>query len=379
MNERLRKLPTYPMVALEKTRKQLLRRGVRLFDFGTGDPLEPTPAAIRQALLDGVPEVCRYPSVEGQPEMRRAAAGYLQRRFGVVVDPDTQVLPTLGSKEAIFHLPMTLVQVPSDKDLVLYGEPAYPVFELGALFAEAWTYALPLGADNRYLMDPDAVPQSVLKRAAVVYLNYPHNPTGQCLPDQLFEAWVSAREQYGFTLVSDECYADLYYSESRPRSLLEFGDQGCLAVHSLSKRSGMTGYRSGFVAGDRDRLASYRRFRAGMGVAPQDFVQSASTLAWNDEEHVEQRRQLFGAKRRVLLEHFERIGLSVYPSAAGLFLWVEVPADISDVDYAARCAEQGLLVAPGSYFGKGQERFFRVALVPSLEDCESATRLDWPG
>ncbi|MEC7582833.1 MAG: aminotransferase class I/II-fold pyridoxal phosphate-dependent enzyme [Planctomycetota bacterium] len=377
MNERLRNLPTYPMVALEKTRKDLLERGVRVFDFGTGDPLEPTPAVIRQALLDGVPEVCRYPSIDGHATMRQAAADYFERRFGVRLDPDSQVLPTLGSKEAVFHLPMTFVQIPSEQDLVLYGEPAYPVFELGALFAEAWTYALPLGANNNYLMDPDAVPESVLRRAAIVYLNYPHNPTGQCLTDELFQAWVAARNRYGFTLVSDECYADLYYGESRPRSLLEFSTEGCLAVHSLSKRSGMTGYRSGFVAGDPELLATYRRFRAGMGVAPQDFVQSASTVAWSDEEHVEQRRKMFGDKRRVLIEHFESIGLRVYPSEAGLFLWVEVPPNISDVDYAARCAEQGILVAPGSYFGKGQERFFRVALVPALDDCRAATELDW--
>jgi succinyldiaminopimelate transaminase len=377
MNDRLRRLPTYPMLLLEQRKQQLLAKGVRVFDFGTGDPIEPTPALIREAFAKGTPAVSQYPSVDGQPAMRRAAAGYLQRRFGVTVDPDAEILPTLGSKEAIFHLPQVLVQVPSERDLVLYGEPAYPVFELGALFAEAWTYAVPLTAHDRYLLDPDLVPEGTLRRAAIVFLNYPHNPTGQCLPDRLFEAWVAARDRYGFTLVSDECYADLWYDEPRPRSVLEFGREGCLAVHSLSKRSGMTGYRSGFVAGDRALLAHYRRFRAGMGTAPQDFVQAASTVAWSDAAHVEQRRQLFAEKRRFLLQHFEKLGVAVYPGTASLFLWVEVPAGTTDVAYADRCAGKGILVAPGSYFGKGQERFFRVALVPGVDDVVAATKV-WP-
>ncbi|GDY02844.1 LL-diaminopimelate aminotransferase [Planctomycetota bacterium] len=377
MNERLRKLQQYPMVALEQTKRALLARGLRVFDFGTGDPIEPTATVIRDAMQRGTTAVSQYPSVHGQPELRRAAAGYMQRRFGVVVDPDTEILPTMGSKEALFHLPMVLVQVPSEHDLVLYGEPAYPVFEIGALFAEAWTYSVPLNAQNRYLMDPDMVPAATLKRAAVVFLNYPHNPTGQCLPDSLFRAWVAARDEYGFTLVNDECYADIYYEEPRPRCVLEFGRQGCLAVHSLSKRSGMTGYRSGFIAGDQELLAHYRRFRASMGNAPQDFVQAASTVAWSDSEHAEVRRKLFAEKRRVLKEHFGKLGLAVYPSTASLFLWVEVPKNMTDVAYAARCAEAGIVVAGGSCFGKGQENFFRIALVPSLEDCIAATKV-WP-
>lgn len=377
MNDRLRRLPTYPMLALEQKKQALLAAGRTVFDFGTGDPIEPTPALIRQALIEGVAEISQYPSTGGQPALLQAAAGYLQRRFGVAIDAATGILPTLGSKEAIFHLPQVLVQIPSDKDLVLYGEPAYPVFEAGALFAEAWTYPLKLSPQNRYLMDPDTVPESVLRRAAIVFLNYPHNPTGQCLPDALFQAWVEARDRYGFTLVSDECYADLWYEGHAPRSVLEFGNAGCLAVHSLSKRSGMTGYRSGFIAGDPALIAHYKRFRASIGTAPQDFVQAAATAAWNDSDHVEQRRQVFADKRRILLEHFHKLGLSVYPGTASLFLWVEVPAGSTDVDYAARCLECGILVAPGSYFGGGQERFVRVALVPSAQDCAAATRV-WP-
>ncbi|MBL8730435.1 MAG: aminotransferase class I/II-fold pyridoxal phosphate-dependent enzyme [Planctomycetes bacterium] len=382
MNDRLRKLPTYPMEQLAAWKRQLEAAGRRVFDFGTGDPREPTPAILQQALRDGLAPVSQYPPTGGTPALRAAVAGYLQRRFQVKVDADTEVLATLGSKECLFHLPMTFVQVPSDKDLVLYGEPAYPVYEIGALFAEAWTYAMQLGLSNGYAMDPDLVPEAVLRRAAVVFLNYPHNPTGFCLPDALFRRWVELREEYGFVLVSDECYVDLCYEGERPKSLLQFGKKGCLAVHSLSKRSGMTGYRSGFVAGDAELIATYRRFRASMGTAPQEFVQAAATLAWTDTGHVEQRLQVFADKRRILLELCRQRGLKVHGSTAGLYLWVEVPSGVRDVDYAARLREVGILVAPGSFFGPsreggGQDRFVRLALVPTADECRAAAAA-WP-
>ncbi len=377
MNERLRKLPTYPMEQLAAWKQQLASAGKPVFDFGTGDPREETPAILRKALVEGLAAVSQYPPTAGTKALRQAVAGYLQRRFAVRVDPETQVLATLGSKECLFHLPMTFAQVPSDKDLVLYGEPAYPVYEIGALFAEAWTYAVGLSVANGYAMDPDALPESVLKRASVVFLNYPHNPTGFCLPDALFRRWVEVREEYGFVLVSDECYADLHYDGPRPRSLLEFGTKGCLAVHSLSKRSGMTGYRSGFVAGDPELIATYRKFRASMGTAPQEFVQAAATLAWTDEGHVRDRVAVFGAKRRVMLDLCRERGLPVHGSQSGLYLWVEVPAGTDGVAYAQRCREVGILVAPGAFFGKGQERYVRLALVPTVEQCREAARL-WP-
>jgi succinyldiaminopimelate transaminase len=377
MNRRLRELQEYPMVRLERRKGELEAAGVEVFDFGTGDPREPTPQCIREAFLAAVPEVSQYPKVAGQPAMRRAAAGYLRARFGVAVDADAELLPTAGSKEAIFHLPLVLVEHPGARDLVVYGAPAYPVFEIGALFAQAQAHEIALGPDDSYLLDPDAIAPEVLARAAIVYLNYPHNPTGQLMPAALFERWVRARAEFGFVLVSDECYVDLWYEEP-PRSLLEFGREGCLVLHSLSKRSGMTGYRSGFVAGDRALIAHYRRFRAGMGLAPTDPVQAAAAVAWSERAHVEERRALFARKREVFLARFAALGLEVYPGPSTLFLWVRVPPGRSDADYVDELLGHGILASPGSFFGRGQEGFFRLALVPSLEDCERAAAR-WPG
>ena len=377
MNERLQNLPTYPMVQLSSWNREVAARGLKVYDFGTGDPREPTPQILRQALIDGLDEVSQYPPTAGTPELRSAVSAYMQRRFGVTVDADKEVLASYGSKEALFHLPMTFVQIPSDKDLVLYGQPAYPVYEIGALFAEAWTYAVQLGPDNEYAMDPDALPASVLKRAAIVYLNYPHNPSGYNLSDDLFKRWVEVRDEYDFVLVSDECYADLYYEGDAPRSLLEFGRQGCLVIHSLSKRSGMTGYRSGFIAGDPALVDKYRRYRASMGVAPQQFVQAAAEVAWTDTQHVADRLGVFAAKREVLLRMASDRGLKVHGSQAGLYLWLEVPEGTTDLEYAKKCRDVGIVVAPGSFFGEGQERFIRLALVPTIDECRAAADA-WP-
>lgn len=377
MNVRLRALQDYPMVELDRRKAAVEARGIRVLDFGTGDPREPTPGFIRDAFCRAMPEVSQYPKVAGTPGMRRAAAGYLQRRFGISVDPDRELLPTQGSKEAIFHLPMVFVDVPSARDVVLYGVPAYPVFQIGALFAQAQPHEVPLGPHNDYLLDPDAIAPDLLARTALVFLNYPHNPTGQLLPAELFARWVAARDRHGFVLVSDECYADLYY-ETPPHSLLEFGRTGCLAVHSLSKRSGMTGYRSGFVAGDAELIAFYRRFRAGMGVAPTDPVQAAAEVAWGDDAHAAARRACFAAKRDVFLQRFAELGLRVWPGPSTLFVWVEVPPGRNDRAYAEQLLERGILVSPGSFFGPGQERFVRLALVPSLEECKQAAQ-SWPG
>ena len=378
MNERLQNLPTYPMVQLSAWSQSIVDQGLELLDFGTGDPREPTPAILRQAMIDGVDKVSQYPPTPGTQGLREAVCGYLQRRFGLAFDPNEEVVATFGSKEALFHLPMTFVHDGAARNVVVYGEPAYPVYRIGTLFANAEPHAVILGPGNGYQLDPDALPDGLLDKTAMVFLNYPHNPSGYKLRDELYERWVEVQKEHGFVLVSDECYADLNYEGELPKSLLEFGREGCLAVHSLSKRSGMTGYRSGFVAGDPKLIATYRRFRASMGTAPQSFVQAAAQLAWTEDQHVQDRLQVFADKRDVLVEMAAARGLKVHGSEAGLYLWLEIPASAADdVAYAERCREQGILVAPGSFFGEGQDRFVRLALVPTLEQCKVAAAR-WP-
>ena len=375
MNDRLSHLKIHPTVRLARSRDAASASGRRVFDFGIGDPAEPTPEFVRQALLGAVPTVSDYPAVEGSLDLRQAAAAYLEARFGATLDPATQILATAGSKEAIFHLPMVLADPSTGRDRTVYGEPGYSAFRIGTTFAGLADHPVPLGPEKKYLFGPSDVGGDVLDRTEIVFLNYPHNPSGQTMPPALFEEWVAARAEHGFVLVSDEVYVDLYVGEA-PHSLLEFGREGCLAVHSLSKRSGMTGYLSGIIAGDAEILAHYRKFRAGMGVSTPVWTQAAAAAAWRDQGHVEQRRKTIAAKRQALLDVLESRGMHVYPGDGSLFLWVEVPEGETDISYAEKLLDAGIVVGPGSMFG-GQEHYFRVALSPDLEACRAVADV-WP-
>jgi succinyldiaminopimelate transaminase len=371
MNQRILALEPYPMVELARRKKELVARGMQVFDFGTGDPIEPTPGFIVEAYKNAVPAISQYPSVAGEPPVRRAFAAWYERRFGVRLDPDSEVLPSRGSKEAIFHLPLVLVDRGAERRGVVYPVPGYPVMEIGTLYAEAESWAYMLNADNRYLMEPDRVPAEVLAKASIVWLNYPHNPTGQDLPASLWQAWCVARRQYGFVLCSDECYTELYHGD-RPRSLLEFEREGCLIFHSLSKRSGMTGYRCGMIAGDSKLIALYRSCRASFGLALPVPEQAASTAAWSEESHVDERRRIFGEKRGIMTEGLRHKGIEIFPATSTFYLRCRVPAGQTDEGYAGALLDRGIVVSPGSFFGPGNEQWIRLALVPAVADCTAA-------
>jgi succinyldiaminopimelate transaminase len=376
MNSRLDRLPIHPTLRLEERKAELRARGVRVFDFGTGDPPDAAPEFVRDAMVAAIPELAGYPPVGGNDELRAAAAHWLWQRFGAAVDPQREILSTNGSKEAIFHLALVLIDAASARNVVVYGVPAYAAFEIGTCFAGGIDHRVELSAAGRYLFAPEDVGADVLGRTAIVFLNYPHNPTGQDMPPELLRRWVEARREYGFVIVSDECYCDLYVDRP-PHSLIEFGREGCIAVHTLSKRSGMTGYLTGFVAGDPELIAVQRRFRAGMGVATPVWTQAAAAAAWRDEVHAAARRAVFAEKRRILAGVLASRGLRVYPGNAALFLWFEVPDGETDQSYTERLFESGILVAPGSFFGPGQQRFVRAALVPSADECREVAEV-WP-
>jgi succinyldiaminopimelate transaminase len=371
MNERIRALKPYPMVELARRKRDLLERGVDVLDFGTGDPVEPTPEFIRGAFRRALPEVSQYPTIQGQSALRAAFAAWYDRRFGVHIDPERECIPTRGSKEAVFHLPLVLVDPSEQKRGVVYPVPGYPVMEIGSLYAGADTFEFKLDASNDYCMDPAQVPTDVLRDARIVWLNYPHNPTGQDLPEHLWRAWCDARREHGFVLCSDECYVDLWFGD-KPRSLLEFDREGCLVFHSLSKRSGMTGYRSGMVAGDAELIGLYQESRAGFGQAMPVPTQEASREAWSDDVHAEERRRVFGDKRAVISEGLRARGIEVLAATSTFYVWAAVPEGDTGESYAARLLDVGIVVSPGSFFGPGNEGWFRLALVPSVDGCKQA-------
>jgi succinyldiaminopimelate transaminase len=361
-------MATYPFVRLEEARRRLLADGVEVIDFGRGDPNEPTDPMIRQALVDALPERAPYPLAAGLPELREAAARWCAARFGVELDPETELVPTYGSKEAIFSLAQVLVDPAADKRAVVYGEPAYPVYERGALFAGAEPRPLPLLRENGFLPDLGSLGDDV----AIVWVNYPHNPTGAVAPLSFYEELAALAERHDFVIASDEAYTELWFDEP-PASALQVADRSRLVVfQTLSKRSSMTGYRSGFVAAPPEVISALKAYRPTVGTAPQEFVQRASVVAWNDERHVEETRARYRAKRDVLMPVLAAKGWEIVASEATMYLWLAVPEADAVVE---RLLERGIVVSPGSFFGPSGEGYIRFALVPTLDECTRAAAI----
>jgi succinyldiaminopimelate transaminase len=377
LSSAIRDVEPYPFEELDRRRKAALEGGRTLIDFGVGDPREETPAFIRKALTDALEPISSYPRAAGLAELRQAIAAWVGRRFAVALDAERDILPTLGSKELIFSLAQAVADPTGDKDLVLTTAPGYTIPERGAAYAGLEVRRLPLTEANAFLPDLDTVSSEIWGRAAVLWLNYPNNPTGAVAPLDFLRDAAERCRGHDVLLASDEAYIELWFEGEAPPSALQVSAlSNVLAIHTLSKRSSMTGYRSGFVAGDADLIAALRRLRPSVGVTPQEFVQRASVPAWNDEEHVRENRARYAAKRRVFLDLFARHGVRVAGSAATFYLWVEVPGGRASRDWALELLERlGVVVAPGSFFGPEGEGYVRIALVPNLDECERAASM----
>ena len=359
---------TYPFVRLAEARRAAEAAGVDVIDFGMGEPREETPTFIRRALAEAVEAeaVSAYPRAEGLPETRAAIAGWVARRFGTDIDPDTEVIPTLGSKELVFGLaqvvggPGAVVGVPS---------PGYPVPERGARFAGATVADVPLRPDHGWLPDLDSLPGDL----SLLWLNYPNNPTGARAPLAFLEEAQRLAFARGFVLACDEAYSELWFEGEAPHSALELVDRrNLLVVNTLSKRSSMPGFRAGFAAGDPELVAALKRYRPNAGVTPPSFVQRAAVAAWGDEEHVSEVRDRYRAKRHALLPALLALGLEPAGGDATFFLWLRVPGGDDEAFAAGLLTDHGVVVAPGSYLGAGGAGLVRVAVVPTLERCEEA-------
>ena len=371
LNPVLTGMRTYPFVRLREARERVEARGVRVIDLGIGEPREETPPFIRRALaaaLEAEP-ISTYPAAEGLPELRAAIAAWVGRRFGAPLDPATEVVPTLGSKEAIY----SLHQVVGERgDAVAVTTPGYPVPVRGAAFAGLDVVELELTEERGWLPDLDAVPW---ERLALFWLNTPNNPTGAVASLAYLEELAARCREHGVVLASDEAYSELWFAGDAPPSALMLRDRtGVLAFNTLSKRSSMPGYRSGFVAGDPELIAALKRFRPNVGTAPPTFVQRASIAAWEDEEHVTETRDRYRAKREILLPALVSAGLESAGWPASFFLWLRVPGG-DDEAFAGELLEAGVGVTPGSYLGAAGAGYVRAALVPTVEDCHRAAEL----
>jgi LL-diaminopimelate aminotransferase len=372
------RIPPYLFAEIDRRVAAKRAAGIDVIALDIGDPDTPTPAAILDAaataLRDGRNH--RYASYYGMPELRRAVAGWYRRRFGVELDPDTEVLPTLGAKDAIAHLPLALLD---PGDVALVPSPGYPVYLTGAIMADAEPFLLPLKAERGWLPDLDAVPAEMARRARVLWLNYPNNPTAAVAPPELYRRAVAFCREHQVVLCHDFPYSEVSFRGYRAPSVLEFEGAREVAVefHSLSKTFNMTGWRVGMAVGNPEviRLLGQVKTNIDSGIFP--VVQHAAIAALEGREDTSL-NAVYESRQRRALAVFEELGWRdlVAPEAT-FYLWLPVPAGYTSVSFASRVLDEAAVnVTPGNGFGEHGEGWFRVSLtVPDDRLDEALGRL----
>jgi LL-diaminopimelate aminotransferase len=376
--ERIRKLPPYLFAEIDRLKREVAARGVDLINLGIGDPDTPTPAHIVERLRQAVgdPANHRYPDYEGLLSFRQAAAGWMQRRYGVTVDPATEVVSLIGSKEGIAN---TAVAFVDPGDIVLVPDPGYPVYHIGTAFNGGTTYRLPLRRENGFLPDLAAIPEEIARRARLLWLNYPNNPTAAVAPRAFLEDAVRFAERHGIIIGHDAAYAEIYFGE-RPPSILEIpgGREVALEFHSLSKTFSMTGWRIGFAVGHPELVAGLGKVKTNVDSGIFQAVQEAGIAALTGDPGVVDRlRAMYRERRDVLVGGLERIGLPCDRPSGTFYVWVPVPRGLTAAGLATRClTEAGVVVTPGNGFGEAGEGYIRLTLCsPSERLREAVERL----
>jgi len=388
-SKRVQKLGTYAFAELDAIVARLRASGVDPIDFGVGDPTVPTPPIIRAACVRAIEErrASGYPSYRGGEAFRTAAARWMERRFGLSIDPDTEITATIGSKEAVFNVHEGFVD---GGDVVISPTPGYPPYARGATFAEGRNYFYPLCESNEFLPDLDSIPTDVARKAKIFWICQPFVPTGKVIPGRRLDAIAAFCRHHDLLLCSDEAYSEIWF-DRRPQSVLEHTRRGVLAFFSLSKRSAMTGYRCGWVAGDRDAIEVFQKVKTNIDSGTPSFIQDAAAVALGDEAHVEALRADYGSKRDILVKALTKAGFPECAPEAGLFVWQKTPEGLSDLEVARRLLEpdQALIVSPGSWLaepagisergahgGGDADRYVRLALVPPIDRIlEASERL----
>lgn len=387
MNPHLQQLHPYPFEKLAQ-----LKHGIsapeNLVHIGMsiGEPKHTTPKLIQEAIIQNLQGLSLYPTTKGLPELREAIAGWISRRFAIptdFIDPETQVLPVNGTREALFSFVQAVV-TSEDKPVVIMPNPFYQIYEGAALLAGAEPYYLNTVEAGDYLPDFDSVPEAVWRRCQLIFICSPGNPTGTVLSVSAHAQLLALAEKYDFVIASDECYTELYQDECNPpqgllQSAYQLGNQAfkrCVIFQSLSKRSNAPGLRSGFVAGDADILKLFLKYRTYHGCPMPVTTQYASMAAWEDEEHVRHNRQLYRDKFSAFIEILQAVCPITRPPAS-FYIWLKTA--MSDETFARKLfAEQNLTVLPGSYLSRDcggvnpGANHVRIALVAPLAECVEA-------
>ena len=359
--------------------------------LGMGEPRHPTPQFIKDALCNNLGGLASYPATAGDPKLREAFAGWLGRRYGLTVDPATQVLPVNGSREALFAFAQTVIDPSRGEALVVCPNPFYQIYEGAALLAGARPYYAPSDPARNFAVNWDSVPEAVWECTQLLFVCSPGNPTGAVMPIQEWQKLFELSDRHGFVIASDECYSEIYFRDEPPlgglqaaRQLGRDGFRNLMSFTSLSKRSNVPGMRSGFVAGDAALIQSFLLYRTYHGSAMSPIVQAASIAAWGDEQHVVENRTRYRKKFAQVTPLLAGVMEVALPDA-GFYLWAKVPdaLGMTDAEFArALLAQYNVTVLPGSYLAReaqgsnpGAQRV-RMALVADTEECvEAALRI----
>ncbi len=378
-SERYKTLPPYPLAGIPETRRRLAAEGVDIIDLSAGDAdLAPPPAAVR-ALQEAVedPAMSRYPFNLGLAAFREEVVAWMKRRFGVDVDPAREVLPLIGSKDGIAHLPFGFL---NPGDAALIPDPGYQPYKGGVWLAGGEPILVPLKPENDFLIPLDELPPDDVGRSKLLYLNYPNNPTTALAPREYLKGAVEFCHVHDLLLIYDNAYSELSFDGYRPPSILEIdgGREVSLEFHSLSKTYNMTGWRMGWVVGDADLLGTLAKVKSFMDTGAFLGIQAAGAAALRSwEEWVPSNIETFRRRRDAAVEGLTAEGFDVRVPRATMYLWVPVPTREASMDFCRRALEQeGVIVLPGSSMGKGGEGFFRVALTTSEDRLRlAASRL----
>ncbi len=376
-SEKLKKLPPYLFIEIDKKKKQAKDKGVDVIDLGVGDPDIPTPDHIVEAankamrILDNQ----RYPFGVGLLEFRQAVADWYKQRFNVTLDPATEVVALAGSKEGIYHIHDAFVD-PSDD--VLAPEPGYPVYANGTVFAGGQNYFMPLKKENHFLPDLHAIPEAVAKKAALMFINYPNNPTAACCDKKFFEKTVKFAQHHNIIVCHDAAYSEMYYDGEKPASFLEVegAKEVGIEFHSLSKTYCMTGWRMGWACGNAKILQGLAKVKENVDSGVFQAVQFAGIAALTgDQKCVDKMREVFQERRDIFVDGLKKLGWKVDKPKASFYVWAEVPPRYTSMHCSSVLLEQaGIVATPGIGFGPSGEGYVRFALTQDKKRLQEALK-----
>ncbi|MEH1873009.1 aspartate aminotransferase [Nostoc sp.] len=368
--ERIQKLPPYVFARLDELKAKAREQGLDLIDLGMGNPDGATPAPVVEAAIAALKDPANhgYPPFEGTASFRRAITNWYHRRYGVVLDPDSEALPLLGSKEGLTHLALAYV---NPGDLVLVPSPAYPAHFRGPAIAGGKIHSLILKPENDWLIDLAAIPDEVAKQAKILYFNYPSNPTAATAPREFFEEIVAFARKYEILLVHDLCYAELAFDGYQPTSLLEIPGAKEIGVefHTLSKTYNMAGWRVGFVVGNRHVIQGLRTLKTNLDYGIFAALQTAAETALQlPDVYLHEVQQRYCTRRDFLIQGLGELGWDIPKTKATMYLWVKCPVGMGSTDFALNVLQQtGVVLTPGNAFGVAGEGYVRISLIA---DCD---------